>query len=247
MDPSDATLPQADELNCVGSYESRLCALLRPDIQVQMSTSRPSIPKSTQFPCLPGKPILSENGQALDTSRNPYDPIAIVGMAMRLPGGVKTEEQFWQFLVDKKDGLCEVPGTRYNIDAFYNNSKPNSIKTRHGYFLQEDLRHFDSAFFSISSHEASRADPQQRLLLEVVWECMENAGQTEWRGKDIGCYVGVYGEDWLDLSLKDAHLIDRGHIAGTGDFVLANGVSYRFDLKGPRYVSSSVHISTARY
>ena len=204
--------------------------------------TRPFIPTGVYFSDHPGGQASSGNVHSQDMPHSPCPPIAIVGMAMRLPGGVRTEDQFWQFLLDKKDGICEVPGTRYNIDAFYNNSKPNSIKTRHGYFLQEDLRHFDSAFFSFSNQEASRADPQQRLLLEVVWECMENAGQTDWRGKDIGCYVGVYGEDWLDLSLKDAHIIDRGHIAGTGDFVLSNGVSYRFDLKGPRFVSGSVHI-----
>ena len=99
-------------------------------------------------------------------------PIAIVGMSMRLPGGVKNTDQFWDMLINKKDGHCPIPGTRFNAEAFYSDSKPGSIKTKHGYFLDDDLGHVDRSFFS-SKLEASRLDPQQRLLLETVWECME--------------------------------------------------------------------------
>jgi acyl transferase domain-containing protein len=163
-----------------------------------------------------------------------FTPIAIVGMGMRLPGGVRNEDEFWNFLMEKKDGLCRVPETRYNIDGFYHDSKSHSVRTEHGYFLQEDPAHFDTGFFSIPNYEAARLDPQQRLLLEVIWECMENAGQTEWRGKDIGCYVGVFGEDWLDMCAKDVHHVDRYHALGTGNFALSNRASYEYDLRGPR-------------
>ena len=79
-------------------------------------------------------------------------------------------------------------------------------------------------------------DPQQRLLLEVVWECLEDSGETSWRGKDIGCYVGVFGEDWLELSLKGLDPCpDRHHALATGGFALSNRVSYEFDFRGPRY------------
>ncbi|THC90921.1 hypothetical protein EYZ11_009621 [Aspergillus tanneri] len=164
---------------------------------------------------------------------NKNEPLAIVGMGMRLPGGVRTANAFWDMIIQKKDGLCEVPGTRYNIDGFYSASKPHSVKTRHGYFLQEDPTFFDADFFSISSYEAERMDPQQRMLLEVVWECLESAGETDWWGKDIGCYVGVFGEDWLESALKDSQNIDRFHAVGTGPFALANRVSYEFDFRGP--------------
>jgi acyl transferase domain-containing protein len=158
-------------------------------------------------------------------------------MAMRLPGGIKTEDEFWQLMIQKRDAICQVPETRYNVEAFYDKSKSHTLKTRHGCFLTEDPAHFDARFFSISDHEASRMDPQQRRLLEVAWECMESAGQTEWRGKDIGCYVGVYGDDWLDISSKDTQLIDRMHVFTTEKFALANIISYRFDLTGPRLVA----------
>ncbi|KAI2931662.1 hypothetical protein CBS147321_10186 [Aspergillus niger] len=160
-------------------------------------------------------------------------PIAIVGMACRLPGGVSSPEELYKFLLEKKNGVCEVPGTRYTVDSFYSQSKSGSVKTRHGYFLQEDPMLFDAPFFSISDWEAGRMDPQQRQLLEVVWECLESAGETNWRGKNIGCYVGVYGEDWLDLASKDPQATDRYHVVGTGQFALANRLSYEYDFQGP--------------
>ncbi|GFF24565.1 lovastatin diketide synthase LovF [Aspergillus lentulus] len=160
-------------------------------------------------------------------------PIAIVGMSMRLPGGVNCEKEFWDFLTDKRDGLCRVPGNRYNIDAFHKESTSGAIRTQHGYFLQRDIAHFDASFFGMSKAEAARLDPQQRMLLEIVWECMENGGQTQWRGKNIGCYVGVFGEDWLDLLSKDTQANDRYRVIGAGDFALSNRISYEFDLRGP--------------
>lgn len=117
-----------------------------------------------------------------DTS---FEPVAIVGMGMRLPGGIRRDKDFWDFLIEKRDGLCKVPGTRYNIDAFYDEFKQHSVKTQYGYFLQEDPALFDTGFFSIGSYEAARLDPQQRLLMEVIWECMESAGQTQWKGDEI--------------------------------------------------------------
>ncbi|KAM5467173.1 Type I Iterative PKS [Microsporum ferrugineum] len=160
-------------------------------------------------------------------------PVAIVGMAMRLPGGINSAEEFWKFLINKGDARGRVPQSRFNIDAFYNSSKPGSVKTEYGYFLHEDPAYVDAPFFSMSKYEAAKLDPQQRLLLEVVWECLETGGQSGWRGKDIGCFVGSFGEDWLDMSSKDTQDIDRIRALGTGDFALSNRVSYEYDLKGP--------------
>ncbi|KAE8401952.1 putative polyketide synthase [Aspergillus pseudonomiae] len=154
-------------------------------------------------------------------------------MAMRLPGGVRTTEDFWQFLINKRDGHCEVPKTRYGIEGFYNAHDERYTHTRHGYFLPEDPAYFDAPFFSVTEQDASTMDPQQRLLLEVVWECLENAGETNWEGKNIGCYVGVFGEDWLGLSHGDPLSIDRSHAISTGSYALANTVSYKFDFRGP--------------
>ena len=166
-------------------------------------------------------------------------PIAIVGMGMRFPGNIRTAEEFWSLLVEKRSALGEVPPGRYHGDSFYHPTRPHEIKTKHGYFLQEEyLGKVDKDFVGKPS-EAGSLDPQQRLLLEVVWECMENAGQIDWRGRDIGCFVGSFGEDWLEITSKDTQYIDRFRAMGTGDFAFANRISFEFDLKGPRYVEST--------
>lgn len=122
-------------------------------------------------------------------------PIAIVGMGMRLPGGVTSATSLWDLLINKRNGRCVVPPSRYNVDAFYKPSKAaGSVATRHGYFLQDDIDTFDASFFSMNKMEVENVDPQQRLLLEVVWECMETGAQKSWRGGNIGCYVGVFGD-----------------------------------------------------
>ncbi|KAI2910620.1 hypothetical protein CBS147371_8770 [Aspergillus niger] len=177
-------------------------------------------------------PIQSESYS--DCEPVPF-PIAIVGMSMRLPGGVNGEKEFWDLLINKRDGRCVVPGDRYNIEAFYDETRPGAIRTQHGYFLQQDISQVDAGFFGMSKLEAGKLDPQQRILLEVVWECLENAGQipSQCRGKDIGCYVGVFGEDWLDLMSKDTQAIDRFRVVSAADFALSNRISYEYDLRGP--------------
>lgn len=177
-----------------------------------------------------------DGGQPQPPSNEALEPIAIVGMAMRLPGGVHNAEEFWDMLVKKKDGLCRVPKDRYNVDGFYSATiRPGTLQTTEGYYLKDvNLQHFDTSFFSISKKELERLDPQQRQLLEVTWECMQNSGATDWQGKNIGCFVGVFGEDWLDLNAKETQHVGGYRVTGYGDFVLGNRLSYEYNLHGPR-------------
>jgi acyl transferase domain-containing protein len=163
-------------------------------------------------------------------------PIAIVGMGMRLPGGVRSTEAFWELLLSQRDVSVEIPKDRFDVDAFYSSDRPRTVKTRRGFFLDGDFTAVDPAIWGSTPNQQGFRDPQQRLLLEVVWECMENAGQTGWRGRDIGVYVGTFGEDSLELSLKDSLSIDRTYVFGVNDFCLSNQISYDYDLRGPRYV-----------
>lgn len=143
---------------------------------------------------------------------------------------------FWDLLVNKRDGRIPIPQDRYNVDAFYSpHGKQGTIAMDHGYFLKDtDLAQMDAGFFSMSKAEVERLDPSQRLLLEVVYEAFENSGEKNWRGQNIGCYVGVFGEDWLDLHSKDTQDFGMYRITGNGDFLLGNRVSYEYDLHGPR-------------
>ncbi|KAF9889692.1 hypothetical protein FE257_006998 [Aspergillus nanangensis] len=166
----------------------------------------------------------------------PPPPIAIVGMGVRLPGGVRSPSDFWQLMIDKKCASAPVPLGRYNAGAFHGTPgvDTQSVVARNGYFLDDDyLGKADSSFFRHNKYEHAAQDPQQMLLLEVVWECMENGGQVDWKGTEIGCFVGTFGEDWLDLTAKDTQKLDPLHVVGTGDYAVSNRVSYEYDLKGP--------------
>lgn len=154
-------------------------------------------------------------------------------MAMRLPGGVGDGDKFWNMLVEKRDGLCETPPSRCSKEASMNPDRGTPRSVTKGFFLQEDPSLFDTSFFSIPPQEAARLDPQQRLLMEVVRECLENSGETKWRDEKIGCFIGVFGEDWLEMSHKDLQDVGQIYPIATGGFALANQVSYRFGLQGP--------------
>lgn len=167
-------------------------------------------------------------------------PVAICGMALRLPGGLESPQQFWDFLIAKGDARGRVPESRYNISAYYSESgRPGTIGTEHGYFLsdREHLGALDAGRFSISRAELECADPQQRRMLEVVRECLDDAGEVGFRGEQIGCYMGSYGEDWLEMQNRDSQQSGIYRLDGYGDFMLSNRISYEMDLRGPRYVT----------
>jgi acyl transferase domain-containing protein len=160
-------------------------------------------------------------------------------MAMRLPGRVRSDEDLWRLLSEKRSGLCEVPKDRFNIDGFHDGSgQHGTIPTSKGYFLADlNVQEFDPSVFKMSKKELERLDPSQRQLLQVAYECLENAGAPSWRGSKLGCYIGCFGEDWQDLNAKETQHRDGSYrITGYADFTLANRISYEFDLRGPRLV-----------
>jgi len=130
------------------------------------------------------------------------EPIAIIGMALRLPGNIHSPEALWQLLVNKETTRGPIPITRYNSNGFYSQSKrPGTVSVQHGHFLDDTdgLDLLDTSFFSMAKSEVEKLDPQQRMLLEVVWECMENGGQQNWRGSDTGVFVGTWGDVCLTM------------------------------------------------
>ncbi|KAL4867815.1 hypothetical protein BDV12DRAFT_110489 [Aspergillus spectabilis] len=163
------------------------------------------------------------------------DPIAVVGIGLRLPGSVRTPQQYWDFLTSKCSGRGRVPANRYNVDAFYGpKGKPGHTCTEYGYFLEDvDLTAADSSFWSMAPKELELLDPQQRLMMEVTYECLESGGTAAYRGKDIGCYVGVLGEDWMDIQTKDPHHLGMHRVGGYGDFAISNRISKELGLTGP--------------
>ncbi|KAE8140176.1 hypothetical protein BDV38DRAFT_280173 [Aspergillus pseudotamarii] len=163
-------------------------------------------------------------------------PIAICGMSTRLPGGLNSPQELWKFLLAKGDARGPVPKSRYNLSAHYSDkSKPSTVITEHGYFLDDsiDISTIDTSGFNMKKSEVERTDPQQRQMLEVARECLEDAGETNWKGRPIGCYMGSFGEDWLEMFAKDPQQYGLYRVTGYGDFMLPNRVSYEMDLTGP--------------
>ena len=162
------------------------------------------------------------------------EPIAIIGIGCRFPGA-KNPQAFWSMLRDGRDGISEVPETRWNVDDYYDSdkSKPGKGNTRWGGFL-EDIEQFDPQFFGIAPKEAVTMDPQQRLLLEVAWETLEDAGQIpeKLKGSKTGVFIGIGTHDY-SIMLWQQPVSEPYATTGTGNCIAANRISYSFDFKGP--------------
>ena len=173
------------------------------------------------------------------------EPIAIVGIGCRMPGGANDADAFWRILRDKVDTIGDVPPDRWDIAAYHDpdGKRPGSISARRGAFVA-GLDSFDPAFFGISPREASRIDPQQRMLLEVAWEAMEDAGSipSQLAGTPVGVFVGISWNDYsaIQLAPGNADSIDTHTGTGGANSISANRISHAFDFRGP-----SVAIDTA--
>lgn len=169
----------------------------------------------------------------------PDSDIAICGIGLRLPGNIRSGEDFWNVLVNGVDTRVPVPTNRYNANAFDQSlGSKSGTSIKFGHFLSDDIFKFDPTFFSYTKDETEKMDPQQRLLLEVVRECLDDAGEVNYRGQQVGCYVGTFGEDWVARSVKDTQAVDHVNVLGYFDLMVANRVSYEYDLRGPRYVTT---------
>ncbi len=173
------------------------------------------------------------------------EPIAIVGMGLRMPGNVNTIEDLWQILINKKDTITEIPKDRWDADAIFSEDPLAAGKSnsKHGSFLQNDVKTFDAAFFGIPPREAKSIDPLQRMLLEVTQETLESAGISpdELRGSKTGMFLGLGNSDYTQARLRSGNLEDVDVYDATGvPFATASGrLSYLFDLQGPSFTIDS--------
>lgn len=174
------------------------------------------------------------------------EPLAIVGVGCRFPGGADSAESFWRLLRGGVDATSEVPESRWNADRYHdpNPAKVGKVVTRRGGFL-DGIDQFDAQFFGMSPREAHALDPQQRLLLQATWESLEDAGipADDLAGGDVGVFVGGFTLDYqlLQNQGQASRYRFKAHSAtGMMMTMLSNRISYAFDFRGP-----SMSIDTA--
>lgn len=167
----------------------------------------------------------------------PAEPIAIVGIGCRFPGGVTGPDSLWELVAGGVDATGEQPGDRWDVQRFYHPDpdRPGRIYTTRGGFL-DAVDAFDADFFGISPREARAMDPQQRLLLEIAWEAVENAGIAphRLRGTDTGLFVGFSWRDYDRVAVADLPEAMTAY-AGLGNTpsIAVGRVAYALDLHGP--------------
>ncbi|MCH9650132.1 MAG: SDR family NAD(P)-dependent oxidoreductase [Deltaproteobacteria bacterium] len=178
-------------------------------------------------------------------ARGRRQPIAIVGLGCRLPGGIRDAESYWQVLRDGVDAVTEIPPDRLDLANFFDPEPGAAGKTycRHGAFL-DNIDLFDPAFFGISPRDAEGLDPQQRLLLEVAWEALEDAAlePRALAGSSTGVFTGLFMDDYsrLGFASGDPARVDAYNCLGSLRSLAAGRLSYTLGLRGP-----SIQLDTA--
>ena len=164
------------------------------------------------------------------------EPIALIGMGCRLPGGIVGPESYWDFLVGGGDGISEVPSDRWDADEFYDPDPavPGRMTTKWGGFIS-DVAGFDAEFFGISPREAQATDPQHRVLLEVAWEALEHAGipPDSLLGSRTAVMAGLSTWDYMLVSVEHRAEIDAYLSTGIPHSSAVGRISYQLGLRGP--------------
>lgn len=164
-------------------------------------------------------------------------PIAVIGLACKLPGG-ECPEAFWRLLEAGGDGTVEIPADRWEADRFYDPEPgvPGKMYTRRGGFIS-GVDQFDPQFFRIAPREAAGIDPQQRLLLETVWQALEDACLVPEHlvGSDTGVFLGISTNDYGQILMQSAQSSSNNAQAGAGNAasVASGRISYTFGFQGP--------------
>ncbi|MFD9240301.1 beta-ketoacyl synthase N-terminal-like domain-containing protein, partial [[Kitasatospora] papulosa] len=185
---------------------------------------------------LAGGPATDSEGPVRTTAATDDEPIAVVAMSCRYPGGVSSPEALWELIAAGADGISGFPADRgWDTERLYDpEGGAGASYVREGGFLR-DVAEFDARFFGLSPREALAMDPQQRLMLQTAWEVFEQAGidPEVLRGSDTGVFAGTNGQDYPVLLAGDPDVSEGHQGAGNAAAVLSGRVAYSFGFEGP--------------
>ena len=165
------------------------------------------------------------------------EPVAIIGIGCRFPGGARTPGEFWDLLCRGRDCIAEIPPTRWNVRSFYDAEpgKPGRTYSKWAGLI-DNIDQFDASLFGISPREAISIDPQQRWLLEMAWNALEDGGQpvAAVGGSNTGVFVGISTNDYSTLQgVEEMSRVDLHFATGCAPSIAANRISYCLNLQGP--------------
>ncbi|TWU77398.1 putative PKS-like protein biosynthetic cluster [Metarhizium rileyi] len=164
--------------------------------------------------------------------------IAIIGVSGRFPGDATSPRNLWDMVMEGRNAKEPIPNSRFSPNGFWHKDQSRAGTfggTKNGYFVNQDIRQFDAGFFSITPEEAKAIDPVQRLLLETAYESLENAGLTidQLADEPMGCFIGGGLHDYWDIQALDLDSLPKYSATGLGGCILANRISWFFNLRGP--------------
>lgn len=219
-------------------FVARINEEFQVDIQVSAIFSYASVAKLAQY-VYDSIHNLGKSTEEYNKVEEENDKIAIIGMSCRFPAGSNNIDAFWDTLMTGRDGIVDIPKTRWDVDKYYSEdeNEPGKMYCKKGGFLDYDINAFDASLFNISPQEAQYLDPQQRLLLELVWEAFENAGMdiAKYYGSETGVYLGISSNEYSLTGLYSGDLSKIGPYSLTGGSfsTICGRVSYLFGFEGP--------------
>ncbi|ETR74506.1 MAG: hypothetical protein OMM_00152 [Candidatus Magnetoglobus multicellularis str. Araruama] len=223
---------------------NRLQSQLQCSLPATITFKYPTIDELSEYLVKNHLPDIKSNQTKISANEKSFqreeidDPIAVIGIGCKFPGGADNKDLFWDLLLNGVNHISEIPKDRFSIDSYYHN-KPatqGKISFKSGAFI-ENIDQFDPNFFGISPREAACMDPQQRILLEVTWEALENAACDfqKIKNSNTGVFIGVGQNDYGRLEMNKNNPDHISVYSGTGNLASfgPGRISYILGLQGP--------------
>lgn len=215
------------------------------DVSVFFNYPNINVLSSYLYTLLQEKALMDHVSHSKNDNSSEDDPVVVIGMSGRFPGGANDIDEFWNILTEGVDCITDIPVDRWDSEKYYSEDKNSSGKMycRKGGFLDTPISEFDAALFNISPMEATAMDPQHRILLELTWEAFEDADIDikKYSGKNVGVYVGCSSTEYATAHIYSGDLksIDPYSLTGVCMSTICGRVSYLFGFEGGCFLADT--------